>query len=189
MNDNILLSGSRDGKVRVYDLRSDRSEQSSDQSVLQHTSTITHLRALRNGHHLLVNGLQNSAALYDLRFQKEDAVMTYPTTNLSSTTLGFGLSRSEDIFAVAGEDATARLYSTYTGKLLRTLELLEDSHNFVELLWGMAPLRVSIEGLSEHSVLMSITYLSFPYREAIDFSQDTDPSYLVTVAKFAIGNI
>jgi len=54
--------------------------------------------------------------------------MTYTSKNLSSTSLGFDLSSSQDVFAVAGEDKTVQLYSTYTAKLLRTLQAPEESH-------------------------------------------------------------
>jgi len=58
MENDVLLSGARDGKVRIHDVR--ESTVAVNKSILRHLSTITHMRKLKNGHHLLVNGLENT---------------------------------------------------------------------------------------------------------------------------------
>ena len=52
----------------------------------------------------------------------------------------------------------------------------------------MTLLRIGVDGLCEHALFMGITYLRNLLGKAIDLSQDPEPSIIITVTKFAIGN-
>lgn len=130
----VLLCGSRDGAMRLFDMRVRRSESDACSSnlVVMHRSSITHIRHL-NEVTMVVQGPQK-CALYDLRFphpgspskafvEPTKPVMTYEKVHDGSgymLTLGFDVCRERQVMVVANEDQHVRLFSMETGNVLES---------------------------------------------------------------------
>jgi hypothetical protein len=130
----VLLCGSRDGAMRLFDMRVRQSEADTNSSslVVRHKSSITHIRHL-NEATMVVQGPQK-CALYDLRFphpgspssvftEPTQPVMTYEKVHNASgymLTLGFDVCKERRVMAVANEDLHVRLFSMDTGNELES---------------------------------------------------------------------
>ncbi|KAF3942025.1 hypothetical protein ABW19_dt0200490 [Dactylella cylindrospora] len=140
LDKNIVLTGSRNGKIHIYDNRRNLEKDITHETALaSHISSITHLRKLDNGNHIIVNGLGGQAVLHDLRFCRPipshqrgapknaaKPVLTYKTHNKITIGLGFDVDHSQEIMALAGEDHRIRLYSISSGRLLKTLDMHDE---------------------------------------------------------------
>ncbi|KAK6340753.1 hypothetical protein TWF696_009077 [Orbilia brochopaga] len=141
IDNNVLLSGSRNGKIQIYDTRRNLEKDVSHETArTSHISSITHLRKLNNDHHIIVNGLGGQAALQDLRYCRPmtgdqrgkiprcsvQPVLTYQTYNKGTLGLGFDVDEEQELLAVAGEDHKVRLCSISSGQIIKTLDLQEE---------------------------------------------------------------
>ncbi|KAF3906708.1 hypothetical protein ABW20_dc0110652 [Dactylellina cionopaga] len=138
---NILLTGSRNGKIHIYDNRRNLEKEVTHETALaSHVSSITHLRKLENNNHVVVNGLGGQTSLHDLRYCRPipghqrghtpkgttKPVLTYKNFNKSTIGLGFDIDHAQELMALAGEDNNIRLYSISSGQLVKTLEMTEE---------------------------------------------------------------
>lgn len=130
----VLLCGSRDGAMRLFDTRVRRGEADASPSslVIRHYSSITHIRHL-NEVTVVVQGPQR-CALFDLRFPHPSSpskafaeptrpVMTYDNVHDGKgymTTLGFDICKEMQMMVVANEDRHVRLFSLETGNELES---------------------------------------------------------------------
>ncbi|KAL3959825.1 hypothetical protein ACCO45_004942 [Purpureocillium lilacinum] len=119
-NHNILLAGGRQPRLWMTDLRTPES----DWSWTRHASSIAHLRSV-NEHQILVAGLQNSMALYDMRFfgRRPNGIsplLDFPAyRNAAHFHTGWDVSPSLGVAAAAQDDGTVRLFSLRSGRALR----------------------------------------------------------------------
>ncbi|KAF3919361.1 hypothetical protein ABW21_db0204672 [Orbilia brochopaga] len=141
LDNNVLLSGSRNGKIHIYDTRRNLEKEVTHETAhASHISSITHFRKLNNDHHILVNGLGGQTSLQDLRYCRPmtgsqrgnsprrpiNPVLTYNNYNKATLGLGFDVDEEQELFAVAGEDHKVRLYSISSGQVIKTLDLREE---------------------------------------------------------------
>lgn len=125
-----LLCGSRDGAMRLFDIRVRQTDAGRSNLVVRHKSSITHIRHL-NEMTMVVHGPQK-CALYDLRFphpgspSKAFAELTKPVMTYGQVhggkgymlTLGFDVCKERQVMVVASEDQRVRLFSMETGNEL-----------------------------------------------------------------------
>lgn len=126
-----FVCGSRDGAMRLFDVRVRRDEGAANM-VVRHASTITHIRHLDDVM-VVVNGLQK-CALYDLRFphpaspsrafaEPTRPVMAYEKVNDGKgymVGLGFDVCAVRKVMVVANEDQHVRLFSIESGEMLES---------------------------------------------------------------------
>ncbi|KAL8811985.1 MAG: hypothetical protein Q9200_001383 [Gallowayella weberi] len=117
---NLVLAGMRSGKVRLWDLRSD-----STNVRFQHPSSVRNIKAL-DDNKILVAGLRNKMAIYDIRFTKglqqtfhssiiEASIpfQEFPTYRLESHLyhkLGFDVHLGMGLIASATEDKKLQIF-------------------------------------------------------------------------------
>ncbi|KAF3924753.1 hypothetical protein AA313_de0209904 [Arthrobotrys entomopaga] len=138
---NTLLTGSRNGKIHIYDNRRNLEKEITHETALaSHVSSITHMRRLENNNYIVVNGLGGQTALHDLRYCRPmqgyqrghtpkgttKPVLTYRNFNKSTIGLGFDMDHDQELIALAGQDNKIRLYSISSGQLIKTLELQDE---------------------------------------------------------------
>jgi hypothetical protein len=123
-----FLAGSRDGDIRLFDIRS--SPVARPDIVLRHGGTVTHIRAL-NQVGVVVNGLQR-VANYDLRYphprspssgfaHATRAVRVYEKASREKEFMigrGFDVDKGRGILAVADHEQWVNLFSVQTGERL-----------------------------------------------------------------------
>ncbi|ODQ53238.1 hypothetical protein SAICODRAFT_30281 [Saitoella complicata NRRL Y-17804] len=126
----VLAAGCRDGTVQLFDTR----VREAGVMKLRHGSSVTHMRNVQD-HCLVVNGLQGSLEMYDLRAprphapsasfgRQTDPVVSYQGHQNSHTfQLGFDVDAALGVVAAAGDDGSVRLWSLYTGTSLDTTKL------------------------------------------------------------------
>jgi WD40 repeat protein len=125
-----FLAGSRDGDIRLFDIRS--SPVARPDIVLRHGGTVTHIRALsREG--VVVNGLQR-VANYDLRYphprspssrfaSATKAVRVYEKATREKEFMigrGFDVDRERGVMAIADHEQWVNLFSVQTGEKLES---------------------------------------------------------------------
>lgn len=128
-----FLAGSRDGDMRLFDVRSPTAQQRGE-IVVRHGGTVTHIRALSSAS-IVVNGLGRCAA-YDLRYPHPKS----PSASFALATLAtrvyagavgekeFMIARGFDVdlvgggelMAVADSERWMRMFSLVTGEELRS---------------------------------------------------------------------
>lgn len=128
----VLLCGSRDGAMRLFDMRVRQTEVGQSNLVVRHKSSISHIRHL-NEVTTVVHGPQK-CALYDLRFPHPGSpskmfpelttpVMTYDKVHDekgSMFMLGFDACKYRQLMVVATDDKRVRLFSMVTGDELES---------------------------------------------------------------------
>ncbi|KAI5787175.1 hypothetical protein EDC01DRAFT_779625 [Geopyxis carbonaria] len=130
----VFLAGSRDGAMRLFDIRNGSGgtgvTAARPDITVRHSSTITHVRAL-DASNILVNGLQG-AAMYDLRFphpaspsssfaEPTRAARAYPRLVRNDgymIDLGFDVNQELGIMAIANQEHRVELWSIATGERL-----------------------------------------------------------------------
>ncbi|KJZ77774.1 hypothetical protein HIM_02951 [Hirsutella minnesotensis 3608] len=123
-NHNILLAGGRQPRLWITDLRTPESEW----NHVRHASSIAHLRSI-NTHQILVAGLENTMALYDMRFFGRRAngakpLLTFPGyRNAAHFQTGWDVSTELGVVAAAHDDGTVKLFSLRSGRTLRSQSL------------------------------------------------------------------
>lgn len=129
----VLLCGSRDGAMRLFDMRVRQTHAGQSNLVVRHKSSITHIRHL-NEVTTVVHGPQK-CALYDLRFphpgspskaftEPTNPVMTYEQVHDKQgyiLMLGFDVCKERQLMVVASEDQRVRLFSMVTGNVLESV--------------------------------------------------------------------
>ncbi|PKY27070.1 WD40 repeat-like protein [Rhizophagus irregularis] len=124
----IVFAGCRDGKLRIYDIRSDCSN--SHYGIgppISQQSPICHIRQI-GAWYILSDGMDGSLSLWDVRNERRNFDKTYvyePVLefkgNVNSTNIqyGFDVNLKEDIVAIAGQDNKVRFFSINTGRAIR----------------------------------------------------------------------
>ncbi|KAL8856417.1 MAG: hypothetical protein Q9178_006987 [Gyalolechia marmorata] len=123
---NLILSGMRSGKVRVWDIRSKGTN-----VRFQHPSCISNIRAI-DDHKVLVAGLEAKMAIYDTRFTKgypqshcnsniglSVPLQVFPTYRSGSyfyPRLGFDVQVELGLIASATEDKKVQMFSWKSSK-------------------------------------------------------------------------
>jgi len=129
-----FLCGSRDGDMRLFDVRVNSTTR--PDIIVRHGGTITHIRAL-SAQSILVNGLQRCAT-YDLRFphprspssgfaHATRAARVYGKVvgkDASMIGLGFDVDADRGVMAVADQEGWVAMWSLETGEKLQSV--LED---------------------------------------------------------------
>ncbi|KAH6976962.1 hypothetical protein BKA56DRAFT_587344 [Ilyonectria sp. MPI-CAGE-AT-0026] len=119
-NHNILLAGGRQPRLWVSDLRAPEAQW----SFTKHASSIAHLRSV-NPNHVLVAGLQNSMALYDMRFLNRRPngalpLLTFPDhRNEAHFHIGWDVNPRLGVVAAAQDNGIVRLFSLSSGRRLQ----------------------------------------------------------------------
>ncbi|KAK8130162.1 hypothetical protein PG999_002542 [Apiospora kogelbergensis] len=138
----ILLAGGRPGHLSIKDIR-DRSDDTRDVSE-RLRAPITHIKSL-NEHHVLVSGLKNAMAVYDIRDGTSHRNRNSNNNNSSKTNrhhrtfahvlpvvafpeyrngphiqIGLDVDRDNGIVAAAHDDGKVAVYSTQTGHRLKS---------------------------------------------------------------------
>ena len=125
-NHNVLLAGGRQPRLWLTDLRTPDTEW----TFIRHASSIAHLRSVTE-HQVLVAGLENSMATYDLRFFKDKPNGTKPILtfdeyrNQAHFHTGWDVSTELGAVAAAHDDGTVKLFSLHTGRVLRSANGLD----------------------------------------------------------------
>jgi WD40 repeat protein len=140
-NHNVLLAGGRQPRLWATDLRAPEAQW----RYARHASSIAHVRSL-NEHQVLVAGLQNSMALYDLRFMDfvsssgsgdgrgagshrgggrasrqpvARPLLSFPSyRNAAHVHFGWDVSPQLNLIASAQDDGTVHLFSLRSGRQL-----------------------------------------------------------------------
>ncbi|KAH0610794.1 uncharacterized protein H6S33_011221 [Morchella sextelata] len=126
-----FVCGSRDGAMRLFDIRIRQREGVGGTMVVSHNTPITHIRAL-NDVSMMVKGLMG-CALYDLRYphppspSKGFAERTTPVKVYGNKRtvegMGFDVSMDKGIVADAGDVDGARIFSAISGEDMGELGL------------------------------------------------------------------
>lgn len=119
-NHNVILSGYRNGLVRLWDTRSRAST-----IRLQHPSSVAHVRAM-TGHRIAVAGLSNQLCVYDLRHTKEhtEGIVTKPFLrfsehkNMATVRPQLGFDVHQNLVAAATDDNSFHIFDTASGQAL-----------------------------------------------------------------------
>ncbi|KAJ3531590.1 hypothetical protein NM208_g8809 [Fusarium decemcellulare] len=119
-NHNILLAGGRQPRLWITDLRAPEAQW----SFAKHTSSIAHIKSV-NPHQVLVSGLRNSMALYDVRFLSMNSrsakpLLAFPEhRNEAHFHVGWDVSPELNVVAAAQDNGTVKLFSLRSGRRLR----------------------------------------------------------------------
>jgi mitogen-activated protein kinase organizer 1 len=108
----VIISGSQDNSVKLWDVRAGRSSQKEMQSLDEATDTITSL-AITN-HSLLVGSADGYARLYDLRQGRMS------TDCMAEAVTGVAISRDMASHLISVADETVKLIDKESGELLAT---------------------------------------------------------------------
>ncbi|EQL00867.1 WD40 repeat-like-containing domain protein [Ophiocordyceps sinensis CO18] len=120
-NHNVVMAGGRQARLWITDLRTPELEWTD----VRHGSSIAHVRSV-NPHQILVAGLKNTMALYDMRFfsQRPNGVrplLSFATyRNEAHFHTGWDVSPDLGIVAAAHDDGTVKLFSLRSGRMLRS---------------------------------------------------------------------
>ncbi|KAG6304956.1 hypothetical protein E4U45_000898 [Claviceps purpurea] len=131
-NHNVLLSGGRQSRLWITDVRAPVTEV----MYAPHASSINHVRSI-NPHQVLVAGLKNSMSLYDTRFFGKQSnagvggrkrggngrapLLTFPGyKNAAHVHTGWDVCAELGLVAAAHDDGTVKLFSLKTGRLLKS---------------------------------------------------------------------
>ncbi|KAL8682744.1 MAG: hypothetical protein Q9186_001255 [Xanthomendoza sp. 1 TL-2023] len=143
-NSNLVLAGMRSGKVRLWDLRSD----GANNVRFQHSSSVRNIKVL-DDNKILVAGLKNKMAIYDIRFTKGPQqsfrsgikasipFQEFPTYYLGShlyPQLGFDVHLGMGLIASATEDKKLQIFDW------------NNSHRDIDLGCRQEPLFETLDG-------------------------------------------
>ena len=116
----VLYAGTRSGKVMLWDLRS-----SSNTCSMIHIKrsgrlnpSVIQLHTL-NDNYLVTNSMSSELLLWDCRMNRQ--VISYPGHTNSYRTCQSAIDRTQSIVAAVSEDKTIRIWSVWSGKLLRCI--------------------------------------------------------------------
>ena len=117
---NVVLSGCRNGHVRLWDTRSNGTSMR-----MVHPSAAAHVRRL-NEHIIVVAGLMHQLSTYDLRFPayRPLAALTTPYTtfptyrNWTNILPSLGLDVYDSLIAVGSSDSTIQIFDHQSGEEL-----------------------------------------------------------------------
>lgn len=123
LDENVVISGGRDGAVRLWDVRIKSLAGTS--APLVHSSAINHVRKI-NGNRIVVAGIENRMAIYDLRFLQKSRLdsrvtnpfMTFPTyrnREWSGQSVGFDV-LGDRLVAVGTDDERVQVFEAGSGK-------------------------------------------------------------------------
>ena len=121
-NHNVVFAGGRSPKLWMGDLRTPQG--TNQWSSVRHASSIARLRSV-NEYQVVVCGLQNSMALYDVRFMAQrpngaGPLVTFPGhKNEAHVHVGFDACPEVGAVAAAQEDGTVGVFSLASGKRVR----------------------------------------------------------------------
>ncbi|KAK7415593.1 hypothetical protein QQZ08_012290 [Neonectria magnoliae] len=141
-NHNVLLAGGRQPRLWVSDLRAPETQW----TFTKHPSSISHLRSV-NPNQVLVAGLQNSMALYDVRYLNRRPngsrpLLSFPDyRNNAHLHIGWDVSPSLGVVAAAQDNGTVRLFSLRSGRTLRSpaVDSLRSDTPFKALMFQQMP--------------------------------------------------
>ncbi|KAH7133379.1 hypothetical protein B0J13DRAFT_100462 [Dactylonectria estremocensis] len=141
-NHNILLAGGRQPRLWMSDVRAPESQW----SFSKHASSISHIRSV-NPNQVLVAGLQNSMALYDIRFlhcRRDGArpLLEFPDyCNEAHLQIGWDVDTRLGVVAAAQDNGTVRLFSLRSGRRLRSpaTDALRSDSPFKALMFQTMP--------------------------------------------------
>lgn len=123
-NRDVVMSGCRDGTVRLWDVRS-KSLSAGTSSPLEHPSTINHVRKL-NANRVVVAGIENRMCVYDLRFLRKSGmdkeftrpfvtVPGYRNRERNGLAVGFDV-LGDKLVAVGTDDERVQVFDAGTGR-------------------------------------------------------------------------
>ncbi|KAH7153063.1 hypothetical protein EDB81DRAFT_868266 [Dactylonectria macrodidyma] len=141
-NHNILLAGGRQPRLWMTDLRAPDTQW----SFSKHASAISHIRSV-NPNQVLVAGLQNSMALYDVRFlhRRRDGarpLLEFPGHgNEAHFHVGWDVDARLGVVAAGQDNGTVRLFSLRSGRRLRNpaTEALRSGSPYKALMFQTMP--------------------------------------------------
>ncbi|KAL6720232.1 hypothetical protein ACLMJK_002153 [Lecanora helva] len=125
LSGNVVMGGSRDGSVTLWDVRSSSYTGGTSTPVL-HPSVINHIRRL-NDNKVLVAGIENKMAIYDMRYLKEGTeescgaalatrpYMTFPTYRNKEGKGGLDV-LGDTLVAFGADDGMVQIFDVGDGK-------------------------------------------------------------------------
>lgn len=134
----VLASGHRSGHFHIHDLRTSRP---AIRGNMRHSAAITHMQRV-DPVRLVVNGLNSSLRMYDLRYLSPEPapiqqsnyldhdlwratkpVLTYPELSPSEQTgLAFDVDIESGVIAATGSDMKVALFSLFGGQKIREID-------------------------------------------------------------------
>ncbi|EGC31076.1 hypothetical protein DICPUDRAFT_83022 [Dictyostelium purpureum] len=140
-NGTTIFNGSRDGFIRMVDIRTKTAPNSNNQTIINlniqkdrinHSSSISSINSLLDDNYLIVSSLNGSISKWDRRINKK--VLDYPFNCNSHLKLGISLTPDEQFLGAAGEDKFVRIWNTSTGVLIKTIGPLEKAATGLEFI-------------------------------------------------------
>lgn len=125
-----LAAGLRNTEVRLWDSRSNGTS-----TRLRHSSVVTGLKSAGNGSQIVVNGLQNSLCMYDLRMAKPPKASSEPSRALiefasedhhEMLPTGFDVNAELGVVIAAGDKDCLVAYSMHSGKRLQRYKMSSE---------------------------------------------------------------
>lgn len=144
---NYLLSGCRNGKIKIFDLR--QSDSSMTLPELSRVSSVYRIKLNKESDlhckYLISQCFNGDIALFDLRFSKTPAILYTGHTNTINQ-LGMAINKDFNVIAAVSHDKKVNFWSLLTGDLIcckfstlsqgpiRALEFLEQPNNITGVL-------------------------------------------------------
>ncbi|KAI9823337.1 MAG: hypothetical protein M1832_002561 [Thelocarpon impressellum] len=127
LTDAVFLAGMRDGAVESLDTREPRKRA----LAIRHPSAVTHVRRV-DEHRVVVNGLESSLRLYDLRYAHPPSprpaylfptqpVLVYEHVNEYQVSLGCDVDADTGLLAAGREDGSVQLFGLHTARKVRAV--------------------------------------------------------------------
>lgn len=116
----ILLNGSRDGKIRTFDIRQSmqRTPFGSHASIMKHESSITCLKLLKDDNYMVANSINGVINVWDRRVCKVVTRMEYPN---QMTSTKFSVDPNEEFVLIGGDDRKVYIWNLKSGEITHTL--------------------------------------------------------------------
>ena len=118
----ILYAGTRSGTILTWDLRAKSSTKMCIRKSDKLNPSVVQLHALDNNY-LISNSMSSKLLLWDCRMNRQ--ILTYPGYSNTYQPCQSVVDESQSILAAVSEDKTIRVWSVWTGNLLRCIQETE----------------------------------------------------------------
>ncbi|XP_077992739.1 DDB1- and CUL4-associated factor 4-like [Glandiceps talaboti] len=119
----LLFNGTRRGQVLTFDLRSSRH---STAVKLQHKSSVSCMRLLKDENYLVASDMDNKILLWDLRKSKQVLEYSGHSSNFNYRHIPFYIDSTETVLYAGGQDTFVRFWRLKDGHKLHTIATPAD---------------------------------------------------------------